>query len=177
MGLAAFMTDLGGSILKNRVVKVATGGVRTVIDDWLNWDTSKGPGGGKGNFESGLYNTLATVGKLYALGKGGYGLYNSFGADGAGGEGVSMFGETLGPAGEGGEGAAGGFNWPQLLRVIPKNMGSGYQQGAGMSVSYLIAQQQAEEAARRSQEMLGGDTDLINYIAKMQMQNNLRRAG
>jgi hypothetical protein len=120
-----------------------------------------------------LIGGAAAGGGAAAAGEGG-------GAEAGGGltSGSSMFGETIGPAGEGGGGAAaGGFNWQNLLRQTSGKMGNGYQQGAGLSLSSIIAQQQAEEAARQAQEMLGGDTDLINYMARMQMQNNLRRIG
>ena len=75
------------------------------------------------------------------------------------------------------EPAAGGFNWQNLVKNLAGKGGQGAQQGSGVSVSYLIAQQQAAEAARQAQEMLGGDTNLIDYMARMQMQNNIRRAG
>jgi hypothetical protein len=118
-----------------------------------------------------------------AAAAGGGGGEAAGGGAGAGGggltSGTSMFGETLGPAGEGGGGAAaGGSNWQNLLRQMPKQgMGGGQNAGGGPSLSYIIAQQQAEEAAKQAQEMLGGDTNLIDYMARMQMQNNLRRVG
>ena len=87
-------------------------------------------------------------------------------------------------------------DWGGLAKSLGPRLGSMFMQGGGNGnagggdsgglfqfdggeqsslLKMIIAQQQIADAARQSQEMLGGDTNLIDYMAKMQMQNSLRR--